>query len=59
MLLKAQLSGERPQTERGDAVRNVYKAARGRMSEDEMAPRALCGLKVTQRLASHTVDFKL
>lgn len=44
MLLKTQLSGEKPQTERGDAVRNVYKAARGRTAEDEGAPRALCGL---------------
>lgn len=59
MLLKAQLSGERPQTERGDAVRNVYKAARGRTAEDERAPRALCGLKATQRLVSNGVDFKL
>lgn len=43
MLLKTQLSGEKPQTERGDAVRNVYKAARGRTAEDERAPRTLEG----------------
>lgn len=35
MLLKNQLSGEELQTERGDAVRNVYKATRGWKTEAE------------------------
>lgn len=50
MLLKTQLSGEKPQTERGDAVRNVYRAARGRTAEDEGAPRALRIRSRPQRL---------
>lgn len=41
MLLKSQLSREKLQTERGDAVRNVYKAVRGRTADDDRAPPAL------------------
>lgn len=60
MLLKTQLSGEKPQTERGDTVRNVYKAAWGRMAEDQQTPRALCGLrkKARQRLVLDDKDLK-
>lgn len=43
MLLESQLFSEKAQTERGDAVRNVCRAARGRM--DHRAPCALFGLR--------------
>lgn len=54
MLLKTQLSREKPKTERGDAVWNVYKAVRGWTAGDEGDPRALCdlGKKATRRLVS-------
>lgn len=52
MLLKTQLSGEKLQTERGDVVRNVYKAVRGWKAEDERVPHAFCGSRKQETQSS-------
>lgn len=54
-MLKAQLSGEKPQTERGDAVRNVYAKAASGWTAQDMRKRK----KAARRLFSDRVDLKL